>query len=229
MINEKGVDLVDSSISILACDIGAGSGRVLQGVYNGNHIDLTQVTRFGNGLIKMGNSLYWDILGIYREVKDRSYIFDIADKLLFIPDLLNYFLTGQVHSEYTLSTISQLYNYESCDWDYKLMERLGIPTRLFSPIVQPGTMCGSILPSICNDLHINSIPLIAVGAHDTASAIAAISEPEEQIVYISSGTWSIVGTETDAPVINDTAFKYNFSNEGGVGGKIRLIKNVMGM
>ena len=162
-------------------------------------------------------------------VKQRSYLFDITEKFLFIPDLINYFLTGELHSEYTLSTISQLYHYGNGDWDFRLMERLGIPKHLFSSIIKPGESCGNLLPSICQELHIHSIPFITVGAHDTASAIVAIPQEQEQFIYISSGTWSIVGTETEKPIINERAFRYNFSNEGGVGGKIRLLKNVMGM
>jgi rhamnulokinase len=148
---------------------------------------------------------------------------------MFIPDILNYFLTGEIHSEYTLSTISQLFNYSAGNWDYGLMKLMNIPEKLFPDIIMPGERCGSILPSICSDLHINSIPLITVGAHDTASAVVAVSEPDKKVIFISSGTWSIVGTETEKPVINETSFKYNYSNEGGVGGKIRLLKNVMGM
>lgn len=302
-----------STVSVLACDIGAGSGRLLQAKFNGDTINLEQLTRFKNGSIKVGNSLYWDIIGIYRSLteglvkaksegseavslgidtwgndfafldkkgymiensysyrdnrtekilpfvkgliseyalysrngiqqvrmntlyqimallKDRQYLFDITDKLLFIPDLISYFLTGELHSEYTLSTISQLYNYENKDWDYMLMELLGIPKQLFSPIMTPGDRCGVISPSICRELNIHKLPLVAVGAHDTASAIVAVPETSGRIIYISSGTWSIVGTETDFPMINELAFKYNFSNEGGVGGRIRLLKNVMGM
>lgn len=162
-------------------------------------------------------------------VKSRSYLLETAKKLLFMPDLLAYFLSGEQHSEYTMATISQLYHYKSGNWDYELLSMLGVPKTLFSPIIMPGASLGTLRPSVCDEIGIKSLKLIAVGSHDTGSAVAAVPSTEASPLYISSGTWSIIGTETDAPVINDQAYQFNFSNEGGVNGKIRLLKNVMGL
>lgn len=302
-----------ASRNILAFDAGGGSSRIQQIGFTGEKLFLKQLARFDNGPITVGDSLYWDILGIYRNlknglqiaskqgmkfsslgidtwgndfvlfdkelcmlenpysyrdkrtngcveevnhriggrelflqngiqqvrmntmyqlfslVKNRPHMLEIADKLLFIPDLLAWFLTGELHNEYTMATISQLYSYEAADWNYQLMSKLGIPSRLFSSIVMPGTEIGNMLSSVCSDTGSDPMKLIAVGSHDTGSAVAAVPAPEGSPLYISSGTWSIVGTETDEPVISTEAYEFNCANEGGVNGKIRLLKNVMGL
>ncbi|NLK87088.1 MAG: rhamnulokinase [Clostridiaceae bacterium] len=171
------------------------------------------------------NSMYQ----MYHLAKDRPYILEMADKVLFLPDLLAYHLTGEQYNEYTMATISQLYSYEMSDWDQGLMEMLGIPRRIFSSIVMPGTEIGRVMPSLSAEAGIDQLRLTAVGSHDTGSAVAAVPELDGPVLYISSGTWSIVGTETDTPVINAEAYRLNYSNEGGVNDRIRLLKNVMGL
>lgn len=152
-----------------------------------------------------------------------------ADKLLFVPDLLGYLFTGNVFSEYTIASTSQLLNPKTRNWYPDLLIRLGLPIHVLEDIVEPGTQIGTLKPGILSELGINPISLIAVGAHDTASAIAAIPAEGRNWAYISSGTWSLMGIETDEPILSDDSFKYLFTNEGGVGKKIRYLKNITGL
>ncbi len=152
-----------------------------------------------------------------------------ASKLLFIPDLLGFLFTGIAFSEYTIASTSQLLNPKTRNWYPDLLIRLGLPIHILDEIIEPGTQVGSLKPEILSRLGIDKISLVAVGAHDTASAIAAIPAEGQNWAYISSGTWSLMGIETDSPVINDASFKYLFTNEGGVGKKTRYLKNITGL
>lgn len=152
-----------------------------------------------------------------------------ADKLLFVPDLLGYLFTGLVFSEYTIASTSQMLNPKTRNWYADLMMRLGLPIHILDDIVEPGTQVGSLKPGILSELGVNSISLVAVGAHDTASAIAAIPAEGKNWAYISSGTWSLMGIETDHPILTDESFKFLFTNEGGVGKKTRYLKNITGL
>ena len=151
-----------------------------------------------------------------------------AHRLLFIPDLLNYFLTGEQKTEYTIASTSQLLDAHSRDWDWALIEKAGIPRHIFSDIVQPGSVCGLLSDDICEELSAPKAKVISIASHDTASAVAAVPAAEKDFLYISCGTWALLGTETDGPVISEKAMRFNFSNEGGVGGTIRFLKNIMG-
>jgi rhamnulokinase len=163
----------------------------------------------------------------------KSPALDIANTLLFMPDLFNYWFTGQKASEYTITSTSQCYNMKEGEWANSMMEKLGLPTHIFQDVVPPGTNIGSLLPSIADELGVSSaIPIIAPGCHDTASAVAAVPVSDESagsFAYISSGTWSLMGVETASPVINEQSLAYNFTNEGGVQNTIRLLKNIMGL
>lgn len=171
------------------------------------------------------NSLYqWLSL-----VKQRPWILESADSLLFVPDALVYFLTGQKVTEYTLASVSQGYNPVKGGWDMPLLNSIGFPARLLQSIVQPGTMVGRLSQRVSGELSVKQLPVIAVGEHDTASAVAAVPSLESRFAYISSGTWSIVGTEIDSPIINERSCRHGLANEGGVSGRIRLLKNVMGL
>ncbi|MFD0698703.1 rhamnulokinase [Paenibacillus sp. GCM10027628] len=152
-----------------------------------------------------------------------------ADTLLMIPDLLRYFLTGEKHSEYTNATTTQLLNASSRQWDRELLDQLGLPAELLLPPVPSGTKVGSLTPAICEELDTASIPVIAVGEHDTASAVVAVPALEQDFAFLSCGTWSLLGTETSAPVLSEQALEWNFTNEGGVYGTNRLLKNIMGL
>ena len=158
---------------------------------------------------------------------------DIAETLLLMPDLLNYWFTGQKVSEYTIASTSQCLNMQQGAWATGLLEKLGVPINILPAVVSPGTRLGSILPSIVEELDIQpNLAVIAPGSHDTASAVAAVPVAEAtqaNYAYISSGTWSLVGMEIAAPIINQQALDYNFTNEGGVQNTIRLLKNIGGL
>ena len=154
----------------------------------------------------------------------------IAERLLFTPDIFNYFLTGEMKNEYTIASTSQLLNAKERTWDTELLEKLQIPTKLFGELVQPGTVIGHLTDVLCEELGCPKIPVVAVGSHDTASAVASVPVTEDYpYAYISSGTWALMGAELSEPEITDTSFCYEFTNEGGVCGKIRFLKNIMGL
>jgi rhamnulokinase len=172
------------------------------------------------------NTLYQ----IYSMVLSKSPLLHYADKLLMMPDLFNYWLCGSKVSEFTDATTTQFYNPAKEDWDYELLEELGIPTHFLPEIIKPGTMLGETTRSLVEELKlVSSIPIVAPACHDTASAVAAAPLRDASSVYISSGTWSLIGVEIDGPVINRKSLEYNFTNEGGVFGKYRLLRNVQGM
>ena len=162
--------------------------------------------------------------------QDNDPLLEIADKMLFIPDIFNYLLTGEMKNEYSIASTSQLLNVKTKQWDKELMEKAGIPTDIFGDIVMPGTIIGALSDEICEELGCPKIPVIAVGSHDTASAVASVPVTEDyRYAYISTGTWALMGSELDAPNVTDDTFRYNFTNEGGVCDKIRFLKNIMGL
>ncbi|MFE0554405.1 rhamnulokinase family protein [Paenibacillus sp. NPDC058910] len=300
-------------MSILAFDLGASSGRAMLGQWNGRTIDVTEIHRFPNDPVRIGDRFQWDILRIYHEVKqgllrlkgqhnlpssigidtwavdygllDRSgellmnpyhyrdtrtdgvmdqvfrdvppaeifdrtgiqflsfntiyqlaslqrqkpYLLQEAERFLMIPDLLRYFLTGELANEFTNATTTQLFNPLSASWDDHLLKSLNIPPKLFHPVVQPGTLVGALRSSVTEELGIPSIPLYTVAEHDTASAVVAVPALERSFAYLSCGTWSLMGTEVDQPVIHERARELNFTNEGGAYGTYRLLKNIMGL
>jgi len=122
-----------------------------------------------------------------------------------------------------------MYDYRTGGWDFELMERLGIPVSLFTQDIMASGQIGRISKNVCEELNIEPTPVLAVAAHDTASAVVSVPLPHEQAAYISSGTWSILGTEVDSPVIDLKGLKYNFANEGGLQGRIRFSRNIMGL
>lgn len=298
----------------LAIDLGASSGRVLLGKFDGNRIKLEELKRFVNAPVRVRGTLYWDILRLFGDIKhgfeeakksghtdiasigidtwgndfglldkkgkllgnpihyrdDRTIgmmekVFErvsrwdvfqhtgiqfmrlngfyqlfsmvynkepeleIAEKLLTIPDLLVYFLTGETVGEFTNVTTTQMFNPMTADWDRELMCTLEIPEKIFPPIVRPGTILSNLSEDILNEFPFRRAKVISVAQHDTASAVAAVPAEEEDFVYISSGTWALMGVEVTKPIINEKTFRHNFSNEGGVFDTYRLLKNVMGL
>ena len=154
---------------------------------------------------------------------------EAAEHLLMTPDLLAYLLTGKMGAEYTIASTSQLLDPFRRDWDFDLIDRFGLPRRIFAPIQMPGTVRGTLLPSIAKECGVSEIPVIAVTSHDTASAVAAIPVSDPDFAYISSGTWSLLGAELSTPLCEPGVMNANYTNEGGVGGSIRLLKNIMGL
>ena len=299
-------------LTVAAVDLGASSGRVMAGRVGTHTLDLQEVHRFANGPVRIGPTLHWDVLGLYREVlhglslaarkydlagigidswavdyglldssgallgnpvhyrdnrtegvlervlmtvsADELYAvtglqqlpfntiyqlvsalgtaqLDAADRLLLIPDLLGYWLTGQAGAEATNASTTALYEVRSRTWAMHLAERVGIPTRLLPPLREAGEVVGQLLPEVVADLGLQAtIPVVAVGSHDTASSVVAVpAAPGGRFAYISSGTWSLVGVELDSPVLTGAAQQANFTNEGGVDGRIRFLRNVMGL
>jgi rhamnulokinase len=153
-------------------------------------------------------------------------LIDAADSLLTIPDLFNYWLSGALASEYTSATTTQFIDATTRSWATRLLSEIGLPTRLLKPIVQPGSVVGAIQRSASEKA--SGIPVVAPACHDTASAVASVGGGSRS-AFISSGTWSLLGTELAAPVLTPKARDLNFTNEGGVGGTIRLLKNIGGL
>src|SRR5438874_596665 len=158
-----------------------------------------------------------------------SPILDIADTLLFIPDLFNYLFTGQRKAEFSIVSTSQMYDMRRRDWATSLLQTLHLPTHLLPDVIPTGTVMGPILRDVADECGVPQIPLIAPGCHDTASAVTAVPAEGDNWCYISSGTWSLMGVEISSPIVNDKSLKYNYTNEGGIGGSIRFLKNIMGL
>jgi rhamnulokinase len=153
-----------------------------------------------------------------------------ARTLLMIPDLLAYWLTGQAGAELTNASTTQLYDVRAQAWATSLMTRIGIPPGIFPPLRRPGDTIGELLPRITTETGLATpVPVLAVGSHDTASAVAAVPAQGQGFAYISCGTWSLVGMELPGPVLSEASFKANFTNETGIDGTIRYLRNVMGL
>jgi len=303
----------------LAVDMGASSGRVVAGLFDGERIALEEVHRFSNGGIAANGRLYWDALALwdhlqnglrqaatmypgrvasvgvdtwgvdyallgpghellgnprhYRDARtqgqlesalqivSREEIFadtglqfmelntlyqllamkqenpallDLAESFLMMPDLFHWLLTGNKANEFTNASTTQFCNATTRQWSTDLLERFEIPTRMLGDIVHPGTDLGALRAAVADATGLRDVRVVLPGTHDTASAVMAVpaaSQPGAvpDWCYISSGTWSLMGAETSAPVINDRCRELNFTNEGGVGGTTRLLKNIAGL
>lgn len=161
--------------------------------------------------------------------RDRSPLLEVAESLLFIPDLFHYFFTGIKVNEYTDASTSQMLDPAKRNWDYDLINRFSIPTRLLGSITMPGTILGPLRVRICAETGLSPVPVILPATHDTAAAVAAVPAQGSSWAFISSGTWSLMGAELDQPLINEDVRAANFTNEGGVGGTIRFLKNIAGL
>jgi rhamnulokinase len=297
------------SAGYLAVDLGAESGRVVLGRFDGGRMSLEEVHRFPNTPVRLPDGLHWDVLRFHSEIKDglakamreeeiegigidswgvdfglldgegalvsnpyhhrdartegmieeafglvpkeKIYqttgiqflpintlyqllamrgtpLLEAAETMLLIPDLMNYWLTGEKACEYTNATTTQLLDLQEGGWARDLFEGMDLPSRIPAPIVQPATELGPLLPEVVEEVGAGP-PVFAVASHDTASAVVAVPAEGEDFAYISSGTWSLVGVETPEPVVTQEAMEANFTNEGGFGGSTRLLKNVMGL
>lgn len=155
---------------------------------------------------------------------------ELAESLLFMPDLFNYLFSGVKKAEFSIATTSQMYDPRKRGWAKEMLEKLKLPTRLLPEIIPSGTVLGPILAEVAKECGTPPVPIIATAGHDTAAAVAAVpASGEQDWCYISSGTWSLMGVEVREPIINDKSIKYNYTNEGGVGGTIRFLKNIMGL
>ena len=294
--------------SFLAVDLGAESGRVLAG-----NLDRFEVVhRFENVPVRIGDSLHWNVLELYQQIKAgiraglqhapvsvgidtwgvdyglldgsgallglpyhyrdartdgapeamdgrierralyeetgiqtmpfntlyqlsaqrqrQPQLLDCARRLLTLPDLLHYWLTGTLVNEFTNASTTQLRNPRAGTWSPRVLDTVGLPPTLFSEPLMPGTEIGGVLPGVAAELGGAELRVVLPPCHDTASAVVAapMAAPEES-VYISSGTWSLLGIESPRPIITDASFAHNFTNEGGADGGTRFLKNIMGL
>ncbi len=159
----------------------------------------------------------------------KSPMLDTADRLLLMPDLLHYLFTGQARNEFSAATTTQMYDPRKKDWAWDLLRELDLPTHLLGPVVPCGTVLGPLSRDVAQECGVAQIPVITPAGHDTGSAVASVPAEGDDWCYISSGTWSLMGVELPEPIINEKSLRYNYTNEGGVGGSIRFLKNIMGL
>lgn len=309
----------ESAKVYLAVDLGASSGRVVAGLFDGQRLTLEDVYRFDNGGVLANDRLHWDLLAQWNHILEglragaakygvsvasvgvdtwgvdfgllarndellgnpyhyrdsrtvglmekafsivsREEIFaetglqfmelntlyqllamkfqdspllDMAHSLLMIPDLFHWLMTGEKCNEFTDASTTQFYNPRTKTWSTRLFDRFGLPTRILGTICPPGTRLGGLRPAVADATNLPGVEVVLPGTHDTASAVMAVpaqGEPSDRPnwCYISSGTWSLMGVETPSPVVNDQCSAFNFTNEGGVGGTTRLLKNIAGL
>ena len=171
------------------------------------------------------NSLYQ----LFAAKREGSSAIEAADKILFMPDALSYMLTGKMVCEYTIASTSQILNPRTKKFDEKLLRAAGVEPSLMPEIINPGVIIGPLTDDLAEESGLGKVPVVAVAGHDTGSAIAAIPAENERFAYLSSGTWSLMGIEVVDPIISDTSFEMNFTNEGGVDGTTRFLNNITGM
>jgi rhamnulokinase len=176
------------------------------------------------------NSLY-QLLALHR---NRAPVLEAADRLLMIPDLFHWLLSGRRSNERTNATTSQCFDPRAGDWAFAMLERFGLPRRIFGPVIEPGTDLGTLRPEVAAETGLGPVRVVVPGTHDTASAVVAVpaAEPPSSRpdwCYVSLGTWALVGAELDRPLVTPECRALNFTNEGGVGGTTRLLKNVCGL
>ena len=297
----------------LAVDLGATSGRTVLAAFDGEKIDMSELTRFRNPMIPMGGHLFWDIAGLYNEIllslkklssmgivpdsigidtwgcdfaffgkdgqllgmphcyrdqhtvgaqekffekmpaaevykrtgiqfmdfnslfqldtlkRNGSQALEHADKVLFIPDALTYMLTGKAICEYTVASTSQMLNPMTGDLDEDILSALGLDRDKFGEMTQPGTVVGALSPQVQDATGLGAIPVVAVAGHDTGSAVAAVPAEDKEYAYLSCGTWSLLGIESTKAIISEDSFRENFTNEGGIEGTTRFLKNICGL
>jgi rhamnulokinase len=304
-----------ANANFIAVDLGASSGRVLWGKWDGQTFDIEVLHRFPNGPVNVLGRLYWDVLRLWEEIKTglvkyrqttteplisigldtwgvdyalldehgillsnpyhyrdsacigmveeacnivpKEEIYGVtglqfmhinsltqllarirrndpqlsqARTLLMMPDLLHYWLSGQKVSEYTAASTSQLLNAKTRQWDKAFIQRFNIPIGILPAIVSPGTVIGNLREEVAQETGLEStVKIVLPASHDTGSAVASIPGLDEKSVYISSGTWSLIGIERKEPIMTKEALDLNYTNEGGVNGSIRVLKNVAGM
>ena len=296
----------------LAVDIGASSGRLILGHLEQGRMELEEVWRFDNGMVKKDGELCWEFDRLYREIisglkkcreigkipvsmgvdtwgvdyvlldqdgqmlgnavgyRDRrtdgmdeevykiiphealyartgiqKAIFNTvyqlmavkqkypqyleqAETLLHVPDYFHYLLTGEKTCEYTEATTGQLIDPQTGDWDYELIDMLGYPRKIFQKLIMPGTVIGHLRQEIQDEIGFD-LEVVAPATHDTASAVLAVPANDEDFIYISSGTWSLMGLERETADCSMRSFRHNLTNEGGYAGRFCYLKNIMGL
>lgn len=300
-----------------AVDLGATSGRTILACFDGEKVEMQEVSRFKHPMLPIAGHIYWNLPGLYSEVleglkkaktildekgaalasigvdtwgcdvaffyadgsmaglphcyrdahtegavdkfhrnltREQTYAltgiqfmdfntlfqFDTmnrngsdslrkADKILFMPDALSYMLTGNAVTEYTVASTSQILNPNTGQLDESLLREAGVDPAKFGPVVNPGHVIGTLTPQVQQYTGLGAVKVIAVAGHDTASAVIGVPTPDCDYAYLSCGTWSLLGVESETPIINDASRGYNFTNEGGIDGTTRFLKNICGM
>lgn len=161
--------------------------------------------------------------------KYRPWMLERADKMLFMPDLFGYMLTGKMCAEYSIASTSQLIDLDKRTWSKEILDAFGIKESVFAPLVQPGTVLGELSKEICEECGVDLVPVISVCGHDTQSAITSVPCEDGDFAFLSSGTWSLFGTELDKPIVNETSMNINITNEGGFDGSTGFLKNIIGL
>ncbi|HKY54811.1 MAG TPA: rhamnulokinase family protein [Anaerolineales bacterium] len=159
----------------------------------------------------------------------RSSLFEVAKTFVTIPDLLNYWLSGEITNEFTNATTTQCFDPRKRNWAIPVLDAMDIPAHLFGPVTDSGTEIGTLLPHVAEEISASGVRIVVPACHDTGSAVVAVPAQNQDFAWISSGTWSIMGAEVGEPCVNEKALEYNFTNEGGVFGTWRLSKNIMGL
>lgn len=227
-IDTWGVDygLIDKSGRLIASPINYRDSRT------DGMIEYAEKYMSREELYKITGIQFMNFNTVYQllaEMRANPRLLDAADRLLMIPDLLNYFLTGVRLNEYTNATTGALIDAKTGKWAYGMLEKFGIPSHILGEIALPGTKVGKLTDSVRAEVGGTDADVFTVASHDTASAIMAVPSTEKDFVYISSGTWSLMGTELASPVISDKSLEYTFTNEGGAEGRICFLKNIMGL
>ena len=236
----------------VAFDLGATSGRTILGSLRDGELVLKELTRFPNTILPLGGHYYWNIFSLYEHLCEGlraaaregveiasvgidTWGVDFAfvgkdGSLLGLPyayrDPHTDDAPGEMVTEYTIASTSQLLNPRTKRIEARLLEKMGLSPELFPPIVMPGHRIGTLRAELAAACGLPQLPVIAVAGHDTASAVAAVPAADERFAYLSSGTWSLMGIEVREPFINELTERYNFTNEGGVEGTTRLLKNI---
>lgn len=240
-LSREGIVPESIGIDSWGCDFalfdGAGQLLGLPYCYRDPHTDGAALRFFENRmdaptLYGLSGIQFMDFNSVFQlaTLRDRgSKALEQADKILFIPDALSYMLCGEAVCEYTVASTSQLLNASSGELDMQILACLGLERNRFGRMVQPGEVIGRLSASVQEACGLGPVKVVAVAGHDTASAVAAVPADGDDFAYLSCGTWSLLGIESPHPIISDDSFRHNFTNEGGVDGTIRFLKNICGM
>ena len=173
---------------------------------------------------------YNTLFQLLSEKKRKLNLLNIADKILMMPDFMNFMLSGEKKAEYSIASTTNLADPKTRNWSWELINSFGLPKNIFPEMIEPGTRLGTLQKWIADRTGLNSgVPIFAIAGHDTASAVVSIPASEENRAFLSSGTWSVMGIELEKPLLTFGAMKYNFTNEGGVNGTTRFLKNLIGL
>ncbi len=239
-VERHGDSVVSIGIDTWGCDFGLidANGELLgmphqyrdprsEGMADAMHEIMPEAEIFARTGIK--TNFYNSSLHLFAEARRKSPALANADRLLFVPDLLGYWLTGKAAVERTIASTSQLLDARNGGWAWDVIDALGLPRAIFGEIVAPGTVLGPVRSEVAAVIGKGGIPVVASASHDTAAAVAGIPMSGRDHLWLSSGTWSIMGVETSTPITSPEALDRGFSNELGVEGSVRFLKNIAGL